>query len=66
MLVGEGEREKRRRGVREDSNQSNRASFDVNLWGQIGTAVGVEGRSFYNEGHAGLTFWAPNLNIFRY
>lgn len=27
--------------------------------------VAVEGRAMYNFGQAGLTFWAPNINVFR-
>lgn len=27
--------------------------------------MGVEGRSMFNLGQAGLTYWAPNVNIFR-
>jgi len=42
------------------------AAFDKELWAAIGTAIGTEARAFANEGHAGLTFWTPNLNIFRY
>ncbi|XP_019417349.1 PREDICTED: probable beta-D-xylosidase 7 isoform X2 [Lupinus angustifolius] len=29
-------------------------------------AIGIEGRAIYNNGQAmGMTFWAPNINIFR-
>lgn len=31
----------------------------------IGSAISTEGRVFNNVGHAGNTFWAPNINIFR-
>ncbi|XP_027368380.1 probable beta-D-xylosidase 7 [Abrus precatorius] len=42
------------------------SSFDQNLWYQISQAIGKEARAVYNEGQAmGLTFWAPNINIFR-
>lgn len=41
------------------------ASFNRSLWFLIGSAVGVEGRSMFNLGQAGLTYWAPNVNIFR-
>ncbi|KAL2339885.1 hypothetical protein Fmac_007825 [Flemingia macrophylla] len=42
------------------------ASFDSRLWYRIGHAIGVEGRAIYNAGQAmGLTFWAPNINLFR-
>uniref|UniRef100_A0A7N0TKR8 Fibronectin type III-like domain-containing protein n=1 Tax=Kalanchoe fedtschenkoi TaxID=63787 RepID=A0A7N0TKR8_KALFE len=42
------------------------ASFDAYLWYRIGQVIGREARAVYNEGQAeGLTFWAPNINIFR-
>lgn len=41
------------------------ASFDTDLWAQIGTVISTEARAFSNAGHAGLTFWTPNLNNFR-
>ncbi|GER40282.1 beta-xylosidase 1 [Striga asiatica] len=42
------------------------ASFDANLWYRVAQAIGEEGRAVYNAGQAkGLTFWAPNINIFR-
>ncbi|KAK7301244.1 hypothetical protein RJT34_12105 [Clitoria ternatea] len=42
------------------------ASFDPNLWYQISKAIGREARAVYNAGEAkGMTFWAPNINIFR-
>eukprot|EP01113_Clastostelium_recurvatum_P032042 TRINITY_DN4067_c0_g1_i2.p1 TRINITY_DN4067_c0_g1~~TRINITY_DN4067_c0_g1_i2.p1 ORF type:complete len:711 (+),score=147.51 TRINITY_DN4067_c0_g1_i2:417-2549(+) len=41
------------------------ASFDTDLWEQIGQVISTEARAFSNAGHAGLTFWTPNLNIFR-
>ncbi|XP_017969436.1 PREDICTED: probable beta-D-xylosidase 6 [Theobroma cacao] len=41
------------------------ASFNRTLWFKIGLAVGVEAKAMYNVGQAGLTFWAPNINIFR-
>ncbi|KAK7385285.1 hypothetical protein VNO78_31000 [Psophocarpus tetragonolobus] len=42
------------------------ASFDQNLWYQISKAIGTEARGVYNAGQAtGMTFWAPNINIFR-
>ena len=28
-------------------------------------AVSSEARAMYNEGHSGLTFWSPNINILR-
>lgn len=42
------------------------ASFDHKLWYHIAQAIGIEARAMYNAGQAtGLTFWAPNINIFR-
>ncbi|PNX80089.1 putative beta-D-xylosidase 7-like protein [Trifolium pratense] len=42
------------------------ASFDSHLWYRIGQAIGIEARAIYNGGQAtGMTFWAPNINIFR-
>ncbi|KAK9670139.1 hypothetical protein RND81_13G180300 [Saponaria officinalis] len=41
------------------------ASFNKTLWFDIASAVSVEGRSMYNVGQSGLTFWAPNINVFR-
>lgn len=49
------------------------ASFDKELLFQVGEAIATEGRAKYNmfssEGdrgiYKGLTFWAPNINIFR-
>ncbi len=49
------------------------ASFDEELLNEIGDAVSTEGRAKYNNQqkyndhdiYKGLTFWAPNINIFR-
>ncbi|XVE60463.1 hypothetical protein DITRI_Ditri05aG0130600 [Diplodiscus trichospermus] len=42
------------------------ASFDPYLWYRIGQAIGTEARGIYNAGQArGMTFWTPNINIFR-
>ncbi|KAB2597573.1 beta-D-xylosidase 6 [Pyrus ussuriensis x Pyrus communis] len=41
------------------------AAFNRTLWSSIGAAIAVEARAMYNFGQAGLTFWAPNINIFR-
>ncbi|KAI9111873.1 hypothetical protein K1719_017563 [Acacia pycnantha] len=41
------------------------ASFNRSLWSSIAAAIAVEARAMYNVGQAGLTFWAPNINIFR-
>jgi len=40
-------------------------SFNRSLFRAIGSAVATEARAFANNGHAGLTFWTPNLNLFR-
>ncbi len=49
------------------------ATFDVNLIKQVASAIGDEGRAKYNVAiknnnrsrFSGLTFWSPNVNIFR-
>ncbi|MFZ0337717.1 MAG: glycoside hydrolase family 3 C-terminal domain-containing protein, partial [Terracidiphilus sp.] len=49
------------------------ASWDTALMHHIATVIAVEGRAKYNEAirnddrirFAGLTFWSPNINIFR-
>lgn len=49
------------------------ASFDTALLQEVGSVVAEEGRAKYNENSArgdrdiykGLTFWSPNINIFR-
>ncbi len=49
------------------------AAFDEELISSIGSAVSTEGRAKYNglsqlddrDIYKGLTFWAPNVNIFR-
>ncbi|KAK4769645.1 hypothetical protein SAY86_027795 [Trapa natans] len=42
------------------------STFDPILWYRIGQAIGKEARGIYNTGQAkGMTFWAPNINIFR-
>ena len=49
------------------------ATFDRELIGKIGDVVSTEGRAKFNEFsrrgdhgiYKGLTFWAPNVNIFR-
>lgn len=40
-------------------------TFNPALMQAIGSAISTEGRVFNNVGHAGNTFWAPNINIFR-
>lgn len=41
------------------------ASFNISLWKAIGRVVSTEARAMHNAGLAGLTFWSPNVNIFR-
>ncbi|XP_052206829.1 probable beta-D-xylosidase 5 [Diospyros lotus] len=41
------------------------ASFNESLWKTIGQVVSTEARAMYNMGHAGLTFWSPNINVVR-
>ncbi|KVH93457.1 Fibronectin type III-like domain-containing protein [Cynara cardunculus var. scolymus] len=41
------------------------ASFNETLFKTIGKVVSTEARAMYNVGLAGLTFWSPNINIFR-
>ncbi|KAL2239043.1 probable beta-D-xylosidase 2 [Sesamum indicum] len=41
------------------------ASFNVSLWEKIGEVVSDEARAMYNGGMGGLTYWSPNVNIFR-
>ncbi|PUZ45777.1 hypothetical protein GQ55_8G251900 [Panicum hallii var. hallii] len=41
------------------------AALNATLWELIGRAVSDEARAMYNGGAAGLTFWSPNVNIFR-
>ena len=49
------------------------ASFDTELMGQVATAISDEARAKYNEYrrfgyteiYQGLTYWSPNINIFR-
>ncbi|XP_078173044.1 putative beta-D-xylosidase 7 [Carex rostrata] len=42
------------------------ATFNPQLWYKIGEAIGTEARAIYNSGQLqGLTFWAPNINIYR-
>ena len=49
------------------------AAFDAEMMKEIGSVIATEGRAKYNENqkygdrdiYKGLTFWAPNVNIFR-
>ena len=44
---------------------STAASFNATLWEAIGRVVSDEARAMYNGGQAGLTYWSPNVNIYR-
>ncbi|XP_051132483.1 beta-xylosidase/alpha-L-arabinofuranosidase 2-like [Andrographis paniculata] len=41
------------------------ATFNETLFEAIGKVVSTEARAMHNIGLAGLTFWSPNVNIFR-
>jgi beta-glucosidase-like glycosyl hydrolase len=41
------------------------ATFDMPLVLAMAKAIATEARAFANQGQAGLTFFAPNINIFR-
>ncbi|KAK6916336.1 Glycoside hydrolase, family 3, N-terminal [Dillenia turbinata] len=41
------------------------ASFNATLWHEMGQVVSTEARAMYNVGQSGLTFWSPNVNVFR-
>ncbi|KAI4296324.1 hypothetical protein L6164_036290 [Bauhinia variegata] len=41
------------------------ASFNTSLFEAIGRVVSTEARAMHNVGLAGLTYWSPNINIFR-
>ncbi|KAG8037956.1 hypothetical protein GUJ93_ZPchr0026g29121 [Zizania palustris] len=41
------------------------AAFNRSLWRAVAEAIAVEARAMHNAGQAGLTFWAPNINVFR-
>ncbi|KAL2948405.1 hypothetical protein AAZX31_20G121800 [Glycine max] len=41
------------------------ASFNASLWQKMGQVVSTEARAMYNVDLAGLTFWSPNVNVFR-
>ncbi|XP_059652997.1 probable beta-D-xylosidase 5 [Cornus florida] len=41
------------------------ASFNASLWYELGRVVSTEARAMYNAGLAGLTYWSPNVNVFR-
>lgn len=41
------------------------ASFNASLWFKMGQVVSTEARAMYNAGLSGLTYWSPNVNVFR-
>ncbi|GER30741.1 glycosyl hydrolase family protein [Striga asiatica] len=41
------------------------AAFNRSLWSAVAAAISVEAKAMHNSGQAGLTFWAPNINVFR-
>ncbi|XP_015892611.2 probable beta-D-xylosidase 5 [Ziziphus jujuba] len=41
------------------------ATFNESLWYKMGQVVSTEARAMYNTGLAGLTYWSPNVNVFR-
>ena len=41
------------------------SSFNTKLFYNIGKVISTEARAMFNNGQAGLTFWAPNMNIYR-
>ncbi|XP_065885416.1 uncharacterized protein [Dysidea avara] len=41
------------------------ATFDSPLIYQMGKVISTEARAMYNQGRAGLTFFAPNINLYR-
>ncbi|KDO23678.1 hypothetical protein SPRG_11126 [Saprolegnia parasitica CBS 223.65] len=41
------------------------SSFNRTLWQAMGSVIATEARSFHSVGHGGLTYWAPNMNIYR-
>ena len=40
-------------------------SFDRQLFRSIASAISTEARAMSNVGHANLTYWSPNVNIYR-
>lgn len=41
------------------------ATFNESLWRTIGSTISTEARALHNQGIAGLSFWAPDINEFR-
>ena len=42
------------------------AAFDDDLIRAVADVISTEARAFNNEGRAGLDFWTPNINPFKY
>ena len=40
-------------------------SFDRKLFHTIASTISTEARAMSNVGHSNLTFWSPNVNIYR-
>eukprot|EP00659_Diplonema_papillatum_P011960 gene11960-18457_t len=41
------------------------ATFNATMWHSIAQVISQEARAFSNAGNAGLTYWAPNINLIR-
>ncbi|XP_021853292.1 probable beta-D-xylosidase 5 [Spinacia oleracea] len=41
------------------------ATFNASLWYMMGQVVSTEARAMYNVGLSGLTYWSPNVNVYR-
>ena len=41
------------------------ATFNRSLWTEVATIISTEARALYNQGLIGLSFWAPDINLFR-
>lgn len=41
-------------------------TWNKTLWHAIGGYVSTEARAFNNANQAGLTYWTPNINVFRF
>jgi beta-glucosidase-like glycosyl hydrolase len=41
------------------------AGFNISMYDEIAKTISTEGRALWNKNVGGLTYWAPNINIFR-
>jgi beta-glucosidase-like glycosyl hydrolase len=41
------------------------AGFNISMYSEIAKTISTEGRALWNKNVGGLTYWAPNINIFR-